>query len=138
MAWRKAAEPLVALFDDTIPYDPRIERRKMFGCPAAFAGGRLFAGVHQESIFLKLSAEDRREAHTLFGALPFEPMPGRRMREYVVLPLAMVSDRALISAWLSRSLAYVVTQVTAPAPMPARTSNGKGAARPKRASPPRL
>jgi len=36
MAWRKSPEPLIQLFDEALPDDPLIERRKMFGYPCAF------------------------------------------------------------------------------------------------------
>ena len=45
MAWRPAPPSLIALFDAVLPADSSIERRRMFGYPAAFVGGRLFAVV---------------------------------------------------------------------------------------------
>jgi TfoX/Sxy family transcriptional regulator of competence genes len=106
MAWRKSPPALVELFDAVVPADPRIERRKMFGYPAAFVAGRLFAGLHQESFILKLSEPDRDTLCAEHGARAFEPMPGRRMREYVVLPAALLADRAVLGSWLARSIAY--------------------------------
>ncbi|MCK7500271.1 MAG: TfoX/Sxy family protein [Comamonadaceae bacterium] len=35
------------------------EKKKMFGCPAFFAQGNMFAGVYRSSIFLRLGEEDR-------------------------------------------------------------------------------
>lgn len=109
MAWRKSPPELVSLFDSVVPPDPRVERRQMFGYPAAFAAGKLFAGLHQESFILKLTEADRERLMTEQGAQPFEPTPGRRMREYVVLPKAVLDDRAALDVWLARSLAYVVS-----------------------------
>ena len=40
------------------------------------------------------------------GARPFE-LRGRRMREYVILPDALLRDRAALAAWLARSIRYV-------------------------------
>jgi TfoX/Sxy family transcriptional regulator of competence genes len=113
MAWRKAPPQLVSLFDSAIPRDPRVERRLMFGYPAAFADGKLFAGLHQESFILKLPAGDRTLLQATHDAPLFEPMPGRRMREYVVLPEVLLSDRGALDHWVSRSLAYVATQASA-------------------------
>ena len=106
MAWRKAPESLVRLFHDSLPDDPRVEHRKMFGYPAAFTGGHLFAGLHQEDLILRLPPDDRAEAAAAVGARPFEPMPGRAMREYVALAGAERFQPAQLAAWLQRSFAY--------------------------------
>lgn len=34
----------------------------------------------------------------------FEPMPGRPMREYVVVPVSIVQDREKLSRWVSKAL----------------------------------
>lgn len=130
MAWRKAPPELVALFDGVVPRDPRVERRQMFGYPAAFAAGKLFAGLHQENFILKLAEPDRARLQAEHGAQPFEPMPGRRMREYVVLPAAILSDRRALNTWLARSLSYAVASAGAP-------TRSRPAASRKRATPKR-
>ncbi len=33
----------------------------MFGCPAYFANGNMFAGVHQSSLMLRLPEDERAE-----------------------------------------------------------------------------
>jgi len=43
-------------------------------------------GLYQESLFLRLSEEDREEFLELKQASQFEPMPGRIMKEYVTVP----------------------------------------------------
>ena len=40
------------------------------------------------------------------GGTPFEPMPGRRMREYMVLPPAFAADAELMRAWLARAFRH--------------------------------
>ena len=109
MAWRKAPETLVMLFHAALPDDARVERRKMFGYPAAFTGGNLFAGLHQEDLILRLPAEDRAQAQRTIGARPFEPIPGRAMREYVALADAERLGSGRLHLWLARSFAYVRT-----------------------------
>ena len=106
MTWRKAPRALIDLFDRVIPDDRRIARRRMFGYPAVFVNGNLFAGLHQESFILRLSEADRARARTEHGADTFEPMAGRPMREYVALPEALLSDRGALGDWIARSLAY--------------------------------
>ena len=41
--------------------------------------------------------------------MPFAPMPGRAMKEYVVVPAALVSRPAALRAWLERALTYADT-----------------------------
>jgi TfoX/Sxy family transcriptional regulator of competence genes len=79
----------------------------MFGYPAAFLNGHLFAGLHQESFILKLSAADRDRLVAERHAGMFEPVPGRPMREFVVIPQSILSERATLATWIEQSIAYV-------------------------------
>ncbi len=84
---------------------PGAELRQMFGYPAAFVGGHLFAGLFQEHMILRLAAEDRAEL-ARHGAQSFEPMPGRPMRECLVLPPAIRKTRPKLDRWLGRAHGY--------------------------------
>lgn len=106
MAWRKSPPALIALFEAAVPGDPAVSRRKMFGYPAAFVNGNLFMGLHQETFIVRLSEVDRAEFTGQFGERTFEPMPGRRMREYVELPQSVLDDSKSRAAWIARGLAY--------------------------------
>jgi TfoX/Sxy family transcriptional regulator of competence genes len=109
MKWRKSPESLVQLFDRVAPTDPRVQRRSMFGYPAAFVNGHMFCGLHQENVIVRLEGGARSAFLALPGAQVFEPMPGRPMREYLVAPEAMVADEAELARWMRESLAYVAT-----------------------------
>lgn len=109
MKWRKSPEALVRTFEESVPDDPRVERRKMFGYPAAFLSGNLFMSLFQDSLVLRLSEDDRKSFLRLDGAAAFEPMPGRAMREYVVAPPAMVARPLSLRPWIQRSLGYART-----------------------------
>ena len=89
--WRKSPQSLIDTFDAVMPGPPEVERRKMFGYPSCFVNGNLMGGLHQSDMILRLSEGDR-EALLAEGGRPFEPMAGRRMREYVVAPEAMLDD----------------------------------------------
>jgi TfoX/Sxy family transcriptional regulator of competence genes len=109
--WRKPDEALVRLLDETISglvFDQPVDYRPMFGCPAYFTGGNMFAGVWQETVMLRLS-EDERAAVTAAGGGPFEPMPGRAMKEYVTLPPSMVADPAEAAGWVRKAAAYAAS-----------------------------
>ena len=79
----------------------------MFGGLSLFLNGHMFAGVHGKKIVLKLGESDRAEAMSEMGAVPFEPMQGRVMKEYVVVPEAVWSDPETVDQWLRRSVDFV-------------------------------
>ena len=95
------------LFASLVEDLPGGEKRRMFGCPCAFAVGNMFAGVVENRMMLRLSQKDRKEFLNMEGAKPFEAMPGRVMREYVEVPPSMLSRNPHLSAWIERSYAYV-------------------------------
>jgi TfoX/Sxy family transcriptional regulator of competence genes len=109
--WEKPNERLVKLLDEIVAgleFDAPVDYRPMFGCPAYFTGGNLFAGVWQETMMLRLSEDERAEV-TAAGGRPFEPMPGRAMKEYVALPPDMMADRDVASLWVRKAAAYAAS-----------------------------
>ena len=70
----------------------------------------MFAGLFQESMILKLPEEEVAKFLKLKGAGPFEPMPGRPMRGFVVVPEAMRQSKAKLNPWLEKALAYAKSQ----------------------------
>ena len=77
----------------------------MFGYPAAFVNGNMACGLHQDGLVLRLGDDDRA-ALMKEGGVPFEPMPGRVMREYVVAPQKLASRKAELKRWLERAVAH--------------------------------
>ncbi|HEX4802094.1 MAG TPA: TfoX/Sxy family protein [Myxococcaceae bacterium] len=127
-SWRKSSEALVQRFSQLVPPDPRVERRQMFGYPAAFAGGNLFMSLFEESMIFRLAEPQRAKLLSVPGSRLFEPMPGRPMREYVVLPDAMVGDAEAVRRWAARALEYALS-------LPPK--KGKAAPSPKKPGAPR-
>ena len=107
MKWKKTSRQLIEIFNDVVPEDKGVDRRKMFGYPCAFKNGNMFMGLHQKNMFLRLSKEDREAFLQLDQASQFEPMPGRIMREYVVIPFWILKDKEKLKEWIRKSLAYV-------------------------------
>ena len=104
MAWKKSPPEITAAFEKAKPSDPGVKARPMFGYPALFLNGNMFAGTYQDKIVVRLGEEP-----TIAGAKtakPFEPMPGRPMREYVVVPDAVVKSPANLRAWVAQAQAY--------------------------------
>ena len=102
----KSSPEMVALFERVTAGLPMIETRKMFGYPAAFVNGQMFASLFGDAFILRLP-DDRREAFIqAHGAHLFEPMPGRPMREYVEVPPALLKRGQELDDWLAQGLAY--------------------------------
>jgi TfoX/Sxy family transcriptional regulator of competence genes len=109
---------ITKLFEELTPTVNGVAPKKMFGQPAAFVNGNMFMGVFGKDLFVRLSEPDRTEAKTKAGFVAFEPMPGRAMKEYWVLPPTVVKNRALAIRWVARSLTYALT-------LPPKVSKGK-------------
>jgi len=95
--------------EELAPGGPGVTRRRLFGQPAVFVNGNLFLGTFGEHVFVRLAGPDRARARSEGGMRPFEPMPGRAMAEYFVLPDTLLNDRRNASEWVRRGLAYVRT-----------------------------
>ncbi len=105
MKFEKADPEMVSFFDAVAPGpEEGVEKRKMFGYPCRFMNGNMFMGLHNNNMILRLSEEDRADI-VKGGGRAFEPMPGRIMKEYVVVSKEMLKSRDL-KAWIERSLAY--------------------------------
>ena len=113
---------LIQTFEEVFPGPPAVAR-KMFGYPAAFVNGNMFSGLFQDQLILRLPEESRKELLAVPGAKPFEPMPGRAMREYVVAPPALFEDRKRLSSWVGKALAYGAS-------LPPKSSSAKGNRKP--------
>ena len=79
----------------------------MFGYPCAFVNGHMFTGLHQENMIVRLNDADRAQLLKLPGSGIFEPMPGRPMREYGIVPPAVIADDKAIAKWLKLGLVFV-------------------------------
>jgi len=105
--WRPAPREAVAAFETVTSNLPGAEPRKMFGYSCVFAKGNMFAGLHEVGMVLRLPDEQRAEFLQSSDAKLFEPMPGRVMREYVVVPKTLLNTPERLRAWVEKSLAYV-------------------------------
>lgn len=100
----KAPPTLVARFATVLERFPAAERRPMFGYPAAFVGGNLATSLFRDRWVVRLGPADAADAIAR-GAAPFEPMPGRAMSGFVLVPREDVDEDARIAAWVERGIA---------------------------------
>ena len=62
---------------------------QMFGMPSLKTPkGKAFAGLYENAMVFKLTGDPHAQALALKGAHLFEPMKGRAMKEWVVVPFA--------------------------------------------------
>jgi TfoX/Sxy family transcriptional regulator of competence genes len=127
--WKPAPPEAVAAFEAATSGLPGAEPRKMFGYSCVFAKGNMFAGLHEVGMVLRLADVQRPEFLRLKGAQQFEPMPGRVMREYVVVPKVLLKAPQELRTWVEKSLAYVSSL---PAKPKKSSGGGRGLKSPKK------
>jgi TfoX/Sxy family transcriptional regulator of competence genes len=99
----KPTEETKDYFASIVPDHPAVSVRPMFGQLSAFVNGNMFMGIFGEDVLVRLPEEEREQVLGEGGRV-FEPMPGRPMREYVVLPEAWREEPDRIREWVARSL----------------------------------
>ena len=107
MKWKPASDAWMSAFDQATADVPAVQRRKMFGYPAAFVNGNMAAGLHRDDLVLKLDEKDR-DALMKAGGKPFVVM-GRTMGAFVVAPQELRKKPAELKKWISRSIAFAST-----------------------------
>jgi hypothetical protein len=104
-SFEKSPPELVDRFAAVLDRYPDAERKKMFGYPAAFVGGNMATGLFADHWVVRLP-DDQIDVAKAAGAGAFEPMPGRPMKAFVVIPASDVADDAAIGRWVERGMAH--------------------------------
>ena len=94
----KTPQDVALAFDRALPDDARVERRKMFGFPAGFVGGNMFAGTFGPDVVVKLGPDGQ-------GLEPFVPSPGRPMTGFYMAP----KESGAMAAHVRKAFDYVST-----------------------------
>lgn len=102
----KVEAAAVNRFQALVAGDARFVLKKVFGQPAAFVNGNMCLGAFGSDVFLRLSEPDQKLAKKLPGTHPFEPMPGRAMKGYLVLPPNVLDDPKQAATWVERSVKW--------------------------------
>lgn len=86
---------------------PDVRERRMFGFPAFFVGGKMFACLYENGIGIKLPASEAERALACPGISPFQPYGKKPMREWIQIdrdhPHAELDEIGLLGI----SIAYV-------------------------------
>ena len=102
----KSPVELVERFESVIAARPAVTTRKTFGYPTAYVNGNMATGLNRAEWFVRLSEADAAELVAAGGG-PFEPMPGRPMRGFTVLPAVIRDDPDAAGRWVDRAIAHV-------------------------------
>jgi hypothetical protein len=103
MAFTKSPPELVEAFAASLPDEAGVRRRPMFGYPSATVGGHMFASLFRDRVVVRLPPAELAELLAQPGAHAFEPMPGRAMTGYGVLPPEVAADPGALRDWLARA-----------------------------------
>lgn len=106
MAWSKPPQALIDLFSESLPDDPGVQRRKMFGMPCAFVNGVMFAGILQDSMFARLPPGLAEAFERDYAAEILEPIAGRPMKAFRVLPDDVVADEHRLAEVLTTAFRH--------------------------------
>jgi TfoX/Sxy family transcriptional regulator of competence genes len=128
MKWQKAPEELKTTLDLAMQ-GVDCERRLMFGYPAYFINRNMFIGLYRDQLFMRLP---ETVASTLQGKRGadirnLEPMPGRPMKDYFVIPRELHMDQAELRRLMQAALEHTRTLK----PKVPRAASRKKKARPK-------
>ena len=105
----KADPALLARVEALMPEFP-VYRRPMFGVVSWFVerNAQLLCCVWGESLNIRVGREDAAALVASGKATPFDPMGGRPMREYVLVPASTLRP-AQLRKWVERALAFTET-----------------------------
>ncbi len=95
-----------AVLRSILPEDGDFTIKKVFGHPAAFVNGNMCIGTFGPDVFLRLDRVDFERASRIPGARPFDPMAGRPMKGYLVLPTTFLKDASKSHEWIARSVRF--------------------------------
>lgn len=108
MDFKKPTADQVQQFESALPSDPRVKRVKMFGLPHGKVGDHMFAGRHGTGVTVRLPPGDRDKLLAQ-GSQLFEPMPGRPMKDWVLLSPAITGDAKTLSGWVKRAFEHTAS-----------------------------
>ncbi len=105
--WKRSSQELIDHFHESMIDFEGIDRKKMFGYPCCFCNGNMFTGLHEENWVLRLPPDMREHLINEHQAKQFQPMPNRTMKEYIIIPKAIISCQKALQSLIAKSIDYV-------------------------------
>jgi TfoX/Sxy family transcriptional regulator of competence genes len=104
--WQKPPDELKQALERAVQ-GVECQKRMMFGFPAYFANGHMFLGLFESQLFMRLPDQIRAATERQAGPLRhLEPMPGRPMKEYFVLPGSFLANEKSLAALIAQAAAH--------------------------------
>jgi TfoX/Sxy family transcriptional regulator of competence genes len=85
MSLPRPSEDAKAAFARIVPDEPAVTIKPMFGQLSAFVNGNMFCGIYGEELVVRLPDAEIAKVKK-DGGRDFEPVAGRKMGGYVVVP----------------------------------------------------
>ncbi len=105
----KSPPELIDRFGLILERFPELERRPMFGYPAALVpAGHMVTGLHGANWIVRLAEADQEVLRDA-GGVDFEPMPGRPMKGFLSLPDEVVDDDEAVSTWIGKAQTHAAS-----------------------------
>ena len=95
----KTPPEMIAAFESARPARADVEKKTMFGYPAFFVKGNMFAFTFGPKIAVRLGESAPKDAK------PFEIMNGKGMAQYYEVP-ASATKGAALKRWIAEGLRY--------------------------------
>jgi hypothetical protein len=86
--------------------NPIVKPGKMYGHPAYYVGGKLFAALYMDGVCVKVPESLKNELLKKEEIVPFEPM-GRKMREWILINRKKSEDYVKDKEIFEKSIDYV-------------------------------
>jgi TfoX/Sxy family transcriptional regulator of competence genes len=110
------SEELAERIREIIDSRPRVVERKMFGGVAWMVNGNMACGVIGEDLMVRLDRDEAEQALVEEHVGPMD-FTGRRMRGFIVVEAAGISDAHDLGRWVDTGADYAEA-------LPAKTSRG--------------
>ncbi len=107
--WEKTPVELAEFLAETMK-NIVAEPRKMFGYPVYFINGNMVIGAFGAGLFLRIDPKEQEavfKKHKETGK--FEPMPGRVMKEYIMVGETVYRNNKEFGPLLLKSLNYAAS-----------------------------
>lgn len=107
MAWKKSPPELIERLKSALPPHPDVQLKQMFGYPACFVKGNFFTGTFEDSLVIRLPDGLKDQFAELKDASGFNPMGGKGMKDWCVIPTDITSDERRLADFYAKTFEEV-------------------------------
>jgi len=107
----KSQKILLETFNAVLPPAVFIEKRRRHGSPCALVNGNLFAAIHQNTMILRLSTEEKKDYEKEAGRPmdAYEPFEDVMLKGFVAVPEGLLADRDSLARWVRKAFDYAAS-----------------------------